>query len=163
GARKTTRRRSPVARRTESPRAPHRCAGLRSPRSTVWAPGSDRKDSASQSPPCRFVSLSRVPPQLRETKHDAAIDEFRRTQPILYHFEFGGYAGSGASCVVALSGRDRPASTRLRSMFRRSWESGLGRLRPTHARRSNGASAPEPPVRRAALTRANSRRRKSTK
>src|SRR5205823_12932435 len=95
-------------------------------RSTVWAPGSDRKDSVSLSPPCRFVSLSRVPARLRETKHDAAIDEFRRTQPILYHFEFGGYAGSGASCVVALSGRDRPASTRLRLMFRRSWESGMG-------------------------------------
>src|SRR5205807_8954725 len=34
-----------------------------------------------------------------------------------------------ASCVVALSRRDSPTSTRLRSMFRRSWESGLGQHR----------------------------------
>src|SRR6202043_4080697 len=72
GARKTTHRRSPVARRTESARAPHRCAGLRSPRSTVWAPGSDRRDSVSSSPPCRFVKPGLSPAQLGETHDDAA-------------------------------------------------------------------------------------------
>src|SRR5262249_45947880 len=39
----------------KSARAPHRCAGLRSARSTVWAPGSDRKDSVSSSPPCQLL------------------------------------------------------------------------------------------------------------